>query len=76
LGGLQLAFERPLLPLSGAGSNPSFACPLHDGDNPTVFHLYEDGQRWHCFTQEIFARPEIKTMLIENYMMLTRMFLV
>lgn len=25
-------------------------CPLHGGNNPTAFHLYADGQRWHCFT--------------------------
>jgi hypothetical protein len=35
----------------GVSSNPSSACPLHGGDNPTAFHLYDDGQRWHCFTR-------------------------
>jgi DNA primase len=31
----------------------SSACPLHQGNNPSAFHLYrgEDGVwRWHCFT--------------------------
>lgn len=27
-------------------------CPLHGGsDNPTAFHLYDGGKRWHCFTR-------------------------
>lgn len=27
-------------------------CPLHAGsDNPTAFHVYEGGKRWHCFTR-------------------------
>jgi hypothetical protein len=29
----------------------SSACPLHGGDNPDAFHLYEGGQKWHCFTR-------------------------
>jgi len=28
----------------------SSRCPLHGGDNPTAFHLYEDGRKWRCFT--------------------------
>lgn len=31
----------------------SSRCPIHQGDNPTAFHLYGEGgkvQRWHCFT--------------------------
>ena len=27
------------------------ACPLHGGDNPTAFRLYDEGRRWHCFTR-------------------------
>src|SRR4030067_2339213 len=30
--------------------NDSSRCPLHGGDNPTAFHIYEDGRKWHCFT--------------------------
>src|SRR3990167_10389660 len=28
----------------------SSRCPLHGGDNPTAFHVYENGRKWHCFT--------------------------
>jgi hypothetical protein len=35
----------------GSSLNPSSACPLHGGDNPSAFHLYASGQRWHCFTR-------------------------
>ena len=28
----------------------SSRCPLHGGDNPTAFHIYENGRKWHCFT--------------------------
>jgi len=30
--------------------NDSSRCPLHGGDNPTAFHVYENGRKWHCFT--------------------------
>jgi hypothetical protein len=26
-------------------------CPLHGGDNPNAFHLYDEERRWHCFTR-------------------------
>lgn len=26
------------------------ACPLHGGNNPTGFAIYENGRRWTCFT--------------------------
>ena len=26
-------------------------CPLHGGDNPNAFQLYDGGRRWHCFTR-------------------------
>ncbi len=29
----------------------SAPCPLHGGDNPTAFHLYDHETRWRCFTQ-------------------------
>lgn len=35
------------------GRGASSACPLHQGNNPNAFHLYQgqDGMmRWHCFT--------------------------
>ncbi len=36
----------------GSGASPSSRCPLHAGsDNPTAFHLYDNGRRWHCFTK-------------------------
>jgi hypothetical protein len=35
----------------GSGPNPASHCPLHHGDNPNAFHLYDHGTRWHCFTR-------------------------
>lgn len=36
----------------GRSDAPSSVCPLHGGsDNPTAFHLYDQGRRWHCFTK-------------------------
>jgi hypothetical protein len=29
----------------------SSRCPLHGGNNPSAFHLYEGGRKWHCFTR-------------------------
>lgn len=43
---------RQLAELAGAQfKNASSPCPLHRGDNPTAFHIYDSGYRWHCFTR-------------------------
>ena len=31
--------------------NLASRCPLHHGDNPNAFHLYDHGRKWHCFTR-------------------------
>jgi len=37
--------------LRRSGSELIGPCPLHNGDNPTAFHLNPDKNRWRCFTQ-------------------------
>lgn len=30
----------------------SSRCPVHGGDNPTAFSIFNNGQSWNCFTHE------------------------
>ena len=44
--------ERAGARMRRSGNGWRGPCPLHVGDNPTAFSIYEDRgrQRWHCFT--------------------------
>src|SRR4051812_11720832 len=34
----------------GRSRGGRWACPLHDGSNPTALSIGPDGERWNCFS--------------------------
>ena len=47
----ELAEEAGAVFHGSAAGRRSSHCPLHGGDNPHAFHLYQSETRWHCFTR-------------------------